>query len=385
MARVIAYLAQGKVRLKEGDHPPRTHESPYAKGVFDRSLKSQQRHAWKGDGDGFIAGPMLWGKSAATGGPTPVLPTSLCAGPAGGQLLYSLASGSLCALCAADNLGAEERRLWNDNRRRIQHLNANPADEAIAFSVQHQNGTANIGVMLKDEPGFCEVTEGDSVDTAPRWVPGTERRIVYQSAGIGRNRDGHPLALGPFSLHTVNIDTAELEVLAEDPRFDFLSPQITRDGALYYIRRPYNEHMRARPLRALKDTLLLPFRLLYALFQFLNFFSMRYTGKKLNTPAGTPRREVNLEQMMIWGNLVAAQKEDVGEDVDLVPGSWQLARRSPAGAEEILAKSVLAYDVAEDGTIAYSNGNAIFIRHPDGRKERLLSERMIEQVVLLRS
>jgi hypothetical protein len=67
------------------------------------------------------------------------------------------------------------------------------------------------------------------------------------------------------------MESAELETLAEDPHTDYLSPQVTEDGTLLYIRRPYNEHGRLRPLRALKDTLLLPFRLLYALFQFFNF------------------------------------------------------------------------------------------------------------------
>jgi hypothetical protein len=62
-----------------------------------------------------------------------------------------------------------------------------------------------------------------------------------------------------------------------------------------------------KPWRALKDTVLLPFRLLFAFMQFLNFFSMRYTGKKLSTPAGTPRRDVDLRQMMIWGNVIQAE------------------------------------------------------------------------------
>jgi hypothetical protein len=317
------------------------------------------------------------------GGPAPVLFTSLSRGATPGQVVYSLSSGSLCALCEADDLGAEERRLWNDNRRRIEHIHTCPRTGNVAFSVRHDNGTANIGVMLKGEPGFGEVTEGDSLDTAPRWMPGEGRKLVYQSSGIGRNRDGHFLALGPFSLQRMDIDSAEMETLAEDSRFDFLSPQFSLDGALHYIRRPYHEHGRAKPLRAFKDTLLLPFRLLYAMFQFLNFFSMRYTGKKLNTPAGTPRRELDLKQMMIWGNLVQAQKEGDGEAMDLVPSSWQLARRTSGGSEEVLAKGVLAYDIARDGSIVYSNGNAIFVRHPDGRKEHLLTEGMIEQVAVL--
>ena len=67
----------------------------------------------------------------------------------------------------------------------------------------------------------------------------------------------------------------------------------------------------------------------------------------------------------------------------VVPGSWQLARRSETGKVEILARGVLAYDIATDGTIAYSNGSAIFVISPEGKKERVVSERMIEQVVLL--
>jgi hypothetical protein len=383
MGLVIGYLAQGKVRIKSGTDAPRTLESPYGRSVHDRSVRSQQRHAWKQDGEGFLSGQMLWGKASTPSGPQPVLFTSLSRGVAPRQVVYSLASGSLCALCEADELGAEERRLWNDNRRRVEHIHTCPRTGNVAFSVQHENGTANIGVMLRGEPGFGEVTEGDSLDTAPRWVPGEERKLVYQSAGIGRNRDGHFLALGPFGVQMVDVDSAEMETLAEDSHADFLSPQFSRDGALHYIRRPYNEHTRAKPLRALKDTLLLPFRLLYAMFQFLNFFSMRYTGRKLNTPAGTPRKELDLKQMMIWGNLVQAQKAGEDETMDLVPSSWQLVRRTAGEPEEILAKGVLAYDIAGDGSIVYSNGNAIFVRHPDGRKERVLTERMIEQVVVL--
>jgi hypothetical protein len=384
MGLAIAYLAQGKVWIKSDGEPARPLESPYGQTILDRAARSQQKHAWKSQGDGFLSGQVLWGKSGAPTGPAPVLFTSLSRGAAPRQVVYSLSSGSLCALCEADDLGAEERRLWNDNRHRVQHIHTCPRTGNLVCSVQHENGSANLGVLLKGEPGFGEVTEGDSVDTAPRWIPGDERRIVYQSAGVGRNREGHFLALGPFSIQALQMDTAEMGTLAEDPHTDFLSPQITEDGTLHYIRRPYNEHGRLRPIRALKDTLLLPFRLLYALFQFFNFFSMRYTGKKLSTPAGTPRRDLELKQMMIWGNLVEAQRQDgEHEEVDLVPSSWQLARRRPQGSEEVLAKGVLAYDIAANGTLACSNGNSIFLLHPDGRKERLLSQRMIEQVVML--
>jgi hypothetical protein len=49
----------------------------------------------------------------------------------------------------------------------------------------------------------------------------------------------------------------------------------------------------------------------------------------------------------------------------------------------MLAGGVLAYDTRDDGTLVYTNGNAVFLLHPDGRKEHVLNERMIEQVFFI--
>jgi hypothetical protein len=45
---------------------------------------------------------------------------------------------------------------------------------------------------------------------------------------------------------------------------------------------------------------------------------------------------------------------------------------------------VLAYDLAPDGSLVYSNGNAIFLRDPQGKTRRLVVESMIEQLAVLR-
>ena len=124
-----------------------------------------------------------------------------------------------------------------------------------------------------------------------------------------------------------------------------------------------------------------PFRLLYAVVQYLNFFSAMYTGRKL-TSGGAKGREMDLKQMMIWGNLVRAQRPTTAEEesADLVPKSWQLCRRSSSGDTQVLAGGVLAYDVNDQGRIVFTNGNAIFLLEPDGRREHVLTESMIEQV-----
>jgi len=357
-------------------------DSAYGSDIREKAVRAQQKNSWKSAGtDGsFLSGAVLWGK-AGMGGDVPLAITSICGGKEPGALVYSLESGSLCALLQVEGLGAEERRLWNDNRTRIRHVSVSRETGDIVFSILHENGTANIGVKLSDQGGVKELTEGDSFDTAPRWRPGARRRIVFQSAGIGRNREGQFLAFGPFSIQELDAEADGMTTLLESRQFDFLAPQALKDGSLLYIRRPYSPHARLHPVRALKDLVLLPFRLVFAVFQFLNFFTAAFTGRKL-TSDGAKGREMDLKQMMIWGNLVQAQRERGPEEesADLVPKSWQLCRRDLDGQTKVLAAGVLAYDVNDDGRIVFTNGNAIFQLDPEGRKQHLLTESMIEQV-----
>ena len=384
----IAYLAQGKIRVKSGNKPPRTIDSVFGNAVREKAVRAQQKHSWKAAGnDGSpFSGAVLWGK-AAMGGDIPLAITSICGGKEPGELVYSLESGSLCALLEVSQLGVEERRVWNDNRTQIRHVSVSRPTGNMVFSVLHENGTANIGVKMAGESGLKELTEGDSFDTAPRWLSNECRKIIFQSAGVGRNRLGQFLALGPFSIQQLDLDAGELTTLLEDRQYDYLAPQCLPDGSLVFIRRPYAERGRLHPLRTLKVVVLFPFRLLYAIIQFLNFFSALFTGHKLTSAGGPKGRDLDMRQMMIWGNLVHAQKPAKAEEegADLVPKSWQLHRRTAQGDTKVLADGVLAYDLNEDGRIIYTNGNAVFLLHADGRKERVLSERMIEQVFFVPS
>src|SRR5436190_20474138 len=105
----IAYLAQGRIRLKSGDAPPRTVDSVYGNALREKAVRAQQRHSWKGQGDdGSPFKAVLWGKSSQDT-EVPLVITSICGGKDAGGLIYSLESGSLCALLAVGQSGAEEK------------------------------------------------------------------------------------------------------------------------------------------------------------------------------------------------------------------------------------------------------------------------------------
>jgi hypothetical protein len=289
-----------------------------------------------------------------------------------------------------DSAGIEQR-VFHTADFRVRHVALSPDGSTIAASIFHHNVTSNIAVLQMEGTDFFEATDGDSFDLAPRWVPGPGRRLVFQSAGVGRDGGGRFAGLGPFTVQELNLDSGEMAILAEQEGHDLLGPQKTADGDLYYIRRPHESGKRKLSVfSALTDTALFPFRMAHAIFQYFNFFSMRYTGKPLATSRGAAQRQPDLKQMMVWGNLIdadrAARENRMGdaEAPSLVPSSWQLVRQSAAGETDVVAKGILSFDIAGDGSLVYSNGSAIHRRVAGGgREERILVGNMIEQVTAL--
>jgi hypothetical protein len=386
----FAYLEQGKLRLHAGGAGV-TLESEFGRSLRERAAQIQHRHAWKTQGRGaqFMTG-MLWPEQTGEPGGFRIAITSVAHGRKPGEILYSLETNDVSGIFAVDANGVEQR-LFHTADFRVRHLAMNADRSSIAASIFQNPFTSNIGVMQAEGTNLLTATEGDSCDLAPRWAPGPGRRLVFQSAGVGRDVAGQVCGLGPFAVHQLDLDSGEMEILAEEADCDLLGPQTSTDGALYYIRRPYRTgREKMSPWLALRDALLFPFRMAYAIFQFFNFFSVRYTGKPLSTSRGAAQRQQDLKQMMVWGNLIdaesAARLDRLGDPdaPSLVPSSWQLVRQSADGRKETLAKGVLSFDIAEDGSLLYSNGSAIHrISASGGHAERILVGRMIEQVTAL--
>ena len=350
--------------------------------MVERALQIQRRHAWKEQGRGAQFRGLLW--SGAQGAAHPGLAiTSLTRGDRPGELLYALETREIAGVFAVSADGAFERRLFHGNDRRVRFLHARAGAGQVLCSL-YREGTAAVAAMNADGNDLTELTEGDSLDLAPSFEQGTTRRIVFQSAGIGRTKDGHPAAVGPFAIRRLDLDRGEIDTVAEDAAYDFLGPRGLADGTTLAIRRPHAGQGGGSFWGATKDFLLFPARLLYALFQFLNFFSARYAGKPLTT-AGGPKKEADAHQMMVWGNLMEATAQEEGDDDTpaVVPSSWTLVRLHPDGRSESLARGVLAFDTGADGTVVYTNGRGVYRLGPGGSKERIASGTGIEQVVVL--
>jgi hypothetical protein len=220
-------------------------------------------------------------------------------------------------------------------------------------------------------------------------VPGQPHRLVFQSAGLGRDSSGRRSGRSPFTIQQLDLESGELVCLADDPECDFLGPQVTPDGSLYYIRRPFRKpEVGAKPVDALKDTLLMPFQVAFGILGFLSLFAAFYGRKRPNWTVQAENSS-GPEQIKVWDEMIQVgrsageERRSEGDAPSLVPSSWELIRQSSAG-KEVLAKATLSFDISPDGSILYSNGRSVDRIGPGSpRSERIFAGKLIEQVAAL--
>ena len=230
---LLAYISQGQLHLqRHGAGEAELLESPFARSLKDRVIQIHNRNAWKLQGRG---GQRLSRALHAPEQPDPaalrVAITSVARGLNPGELMYTLETDEISGVFTRDAAGIETR-LFHTADFRARHLDPHPTGSDVALSVCYRNGLANLALLNADGSGLTEITEGESVDHAPRWVPCPGRRLVYQSAGIARDPQARFSGFGPVSIHQLDLDTGDISCLAQDDHFDFLWPRIAADGAL---------------------------------------------------------------------------------------------------------------------------------------------------------
>jgi hypothetical protein len=385
----FAYVAEGKLYSQLPGEPAKLVDSAFVQTILDRLETSRSRNEWKSEG-------MAWnitrrGPGAMTGPVAEVrrIRFSGVAAADAREMVYAIDTDYVCGLFHYDLANGYERRLFHRNQFRATDLARHDGDGSLALTVHSADGTAHIATMNSAGKGIIEVTEGDAMDEAPSWAAGPGKVILFQSAGIGRNKAGARTSLSPYAIQRIDLDQNKMDMLIEEDESDALVPRMTADGTLYFIRRPYQPHGQAvSPVKVALDMLLFPFRLLRAIAHFLNFFSLMFSQKPLMTAGGPPKEGPDERFLMLWGRVVDTQKvlrtNKPGDAGALVPSSWQLIRRTASGEETILAKSVLSYDLCADGGVIYTNGAKVFHLPVNGTAIEIGSGALIERVAALR-
>jgi hypothetical protein len=377
----LAFISNGKLFYQAPGQELRELQSPHVRAVMERMERSRQLHGWK-EGTAFarsFTGRTVRATTDAVG-----IQATSAQFVSRDRVLYFLRDDSFGGLFEYDLIQDVEIRVLHKQFLSLEDLRLHPDDHQLLCAQHARNGAANIVVMDTDGSNYRELTGGDTVDTAPAWVPGQADLVLFQSSGLARNQAGYVMAHGPTSIQMADTAAGSLTVVLEDSRLDFLQPRVGANGFLYFIRRPY-EAPHYGVENVVTDALMFPFRLLRALFHYLNFFSLMYTRKPLITASG-PALQADLKEIVVKGKRLDAEAAlrngfRLNGVPSLVPASWQLVRRSPQGEEHVLASHVASFDIAADGAILFSNGYGVFALDGAGPPEVLLRDKLIADVI----
>jgi hypothetical protein len=377
----LAFISNGKLFYQAPGQELRELQSPHVRTVMDRMERHQQLHGWK---EGTAFARSFTGRDRHVSTDAVGIQATSAQFAAHDRVLYFLRDDSFGGLFEYDLAQDTEKRLLHKQYLSLEDLRIHPDGHRLLCAQHARNGAANIVVMDADGSNYRELTSGDTVDTAPTWVPGQADAVLFQSSGLARNPAGYVVAQGPTSIQMADTAAGSLTVILEDPRLDFLQPRVGANGFLYFIRRPY-ETPRYGMDNAVTDALMFPFRLVRALLHYLNFFSLMYTRKPLITASG-PVVQADLKEILIKGKRLDAEAAvrtgvRLNGVPSLVPASWQLICRNPQGEEHVLASHVASFDIASDGTILFSNGYGVFALDGADPPQVLLRDQLIADVI----
>lgn len=285
----------------------------------------------------------------------------------GRGLVYSMILGEMGAIYRKnlDNPKAAEEHIYTAMNAGIGRISYNGSQIAAEMG-------GHIAIY-DPETGCSELTEGDSVETAPSWSDSDSGELLCTSKGIAvSDRDMH---YSPGAVLSINMKFGTMDEIYSDKKSDIISPRRDSDGNLWFIRQPYKQENKKTSLW--KDILLFPVRIIKAIGGFLNAFSVIFGGEPLRDGgkrSDVKSRQKSEKELFFEGRLIEAgknQRENSAKgdkNPSIFPRSRELVKVSPDGEETVVRCGVQDYLLLENGGLAVSDGQSVIYIGNDGEK-----------------
>lgn len=353
--------------------------SQYHKKYNKNRIDIKNKHAWKTQGTGAA----FMGAHNPYQGHEPENNIAVINGAAfieyPNKIAYSITVNEMSGVFIKDSSddSIEEGHIIHSMDAEFCNIDYDSNKNNILMSVREGLMEKHIALLNINNGHYNTITEGECIDENPVYSMNNPDVIYYDSRGIGMSANRDLLDYNHKMIYKLDLVSGDLCEAVDIERYDCFKPKDDYLGNLYFIKKPHNE--RTAKKGSFFDAVLIPFRLLKAVFSWMNFFSVRYTGETLTTGGQNPAKskQKTQEQLFIEGNLKNAEenlKENTasGEKFPgVAPRSWELIKMSESGQMKCVKKGVLDFDIDRDGNLAISNGKYIITIDKDGREEVL--------------
>lgn len=370
------YFADGdKFGVYDGERV-RLYESEYIARYREYAASRTKNDEWKYGGEGarFRGDYAIYEARSAEAETTAFING---VGGVGDKVYYSFtvdaSSGVYCKDVSQEK--AREEHILTSSDDEIVSLQC--AEGMLAVTVRRQV-TSSIGLLDVNSSELKTLTEGDSLDENPVFCPYDPDLLFFDSAGVGRDAQGAFTGkYAPAQICSLNLVTMELKEVLKDGRCSYVKPKFAPNGDLYCICRPNKEKGSGN---VFLDILLFPFRILKAIFGFLQAFVQIFGHTSLTSAtAGGDNpargRDADARKLYIDGRLLDVERETKrnrrkkDKEYGFIPQSWKLVRVTDGG-QEVVRTGVCDYALCADGGVYFTNGRYVFYLK-DGKTQRI--------------
>lgn len=282
-----------------------------------------------------------------------------------------------------------EHHVIHDSKAGFYNLDYNSSKDEVVVAVQQSPLERNIALLDIKTSRYRVITEGDSIDDNPVWGKANPENIYFDSTGVGRNGQGIAIGFSTKIINKLNTQTGELNELIAFDGHDCFLPKVDSHDNVYFIKRPYQSHYNR--FMSIKDIIFMPFKILKAIFKWIEFFTIRHTGEPLVTGGSNPAKSKEMEpqEIIINGNIINADKvmkenNARGEKYPgIAPKEWELVKMDRDGKYNCIKKGVMGFNIDSEGKIVYSNGKYILRLNENGKEEVVDKIDMVDKILVL--
>lgn len=356
------------------------YSSDFHSNYIDSAKRAAKNSEWKTQGMGARFMGEYSDESANVENSDVSYFDSLCFFGSPDEIIYSMTVNQLSGVMKKDLTAAKDGEGHIIHSRELVFNGAYPDKENKKFVTCIKDNFVNSHLAVFDlaSSDYMTLTDGDCCDFDASFSASNDSLIYFASKGAGRNGNGEFVKYSPSSIFSYDLLSGDVDEIVTEPNKSLAKPKDDENGNLYYIIRPEKER-KTSFFGLLLDAILIPWKILKALFNFIELFTVMFTGKgfteKSNNPAKT--RDKTPQEIAIDDNLINAEEEykknlrHKDNFAGIAPWSWQLVKRSANGTVTPIKNGVIDYCILSDGRIACTNGKHIFVIDENGKSEKI--------------
>lgn len=351
---------------------------------IDRAKRAAQNNEWKTQGEGARFRGDAYARLESENQVTDrSYFNSLSFDASGEKILYSVTVDRLSAMVSKipDHEKENETNIIHSQSLVFRGCSPSKNGKKLCTCVKPDYVTSHLAEYDLMTNDYATLTYGDCADGHARYSEKSDNVILFDTKGAGRDGNGEFVRYSPSSVCRYHTDSFEIEEILSSPDRSYERPYESGNGDLYFIEKPVKEKKEYSVGRTLLDILLLPWRLLKAVYCFLETFTMLFTGKGFSRHDPNPAKnnDKNPQQIYVEGNLVNADREYKNNlrhkdaFAGIAPHAWVLKKKDAEGKETELCHGVIDYSVLSDGSVVYTNGKNVIVTDGKGKHEKIAS------------